>query len=99
MLLFFSDSALLILDPAWKDAAEQVKFDISSILRNITYILKVKKSNKNAIKTCNLLLSLMKNPWSHNVLPKIFHGNASHNEGNVLLLGTLNINMTQIINC
>lgn len=71
------------MDPAWKDIDENVKISLAGVLRDMC-LFKIMKNNKNAIKTCNFLLSLIKNPWSHNVLPIILYGNASHEEGDVL---------------
>lgn len=72
------------MDPAWKDTDENIKISLAGVLRNIVCMLKMMNSYKNAIKTCHLLLSLIKNPWSHNVLPKILNGNASREEGDIL---------------
>lgn len=82
--LFCSNSAVLILDFAWKNVDENVKHDLTLVVKDIMYKLKLMKSYENAIKKCHLLLSLIKNPWSHHVLTKILKGIASRDEGNIL---------------
>lgn len=75
---------MLILDFAWRDVDENIKYGLTLVLKDIVIMLKLMNSHKNAIKTCHLLFSLIKNPWSHHVLPKILQGKASHSEGNIL---------------
>lgn len=79
--LFFSESALLILDSKWTDVEPQIKSDFSSILEQVLHFTQSMRCHLEAVKTCHFLLGIVKEPWSHHYLPKLLHGNPSQEEG------------------
>lgn len=80
----FSESTALILDPAWESISDDIKCDLSAILRQILYKLHLMKNHVEAIHSCRFLLSVLKNPWNHHYLPKLLFENPTQEDGNVL---------------
>ncbi|KAL4100764.1 hypothetical protein QTP88_020795 [Uroleucon formosanum] len=75
------ESAILFLDSAWENIPKKTKKNISTALGKI--LLGLKKLNPKqpeAIKYCQCLISLMKNPWGYRNFSKLLCGNPSQFE-------------------
>lgn len=71
------------MNPAWNKVYIKIKHKFCLVLAKILHSLKEMKNNLDGVKTCYFLMSIIKSPWGHHLLPKLFRGEASDGEGNV----------------
>lgn len=75
------ESTTLFLDAGWANVTKKLKKDISTVLGHILFALRrLSQKQPEAIRNCQFLISLMKNPWGHRNLPKLLYGNPSQTE-------------------
>jgi len=73
------------LDSSWENIPKKIKRSISTALGHIlSGLKKLNPKQPEAIKYCQCLKSLMKNPWGHRNFTKLLCGNPSQSEGNLL---------------